>query len=78
MWYAPSNNRETITNLPDTPSLSFNQTAVECVICKVFTHYQCDVIIIDRIRSFTVKLGKAFQSSDGRVGEKLLEKWKTK
>ena len=75
-----SNDMEASTNLPDTSSLSFNQMAVERVICKVFTHYRCDVIITDRIRSFfTVKLwrmGKAFQSSGGRVRGKLLEKWK--
>ena len=53
--------------------------AVEYVICKVFTHYHCDVIVTDRIRIFAVKLwrmSKAFQSSGGRVREKLLEKWK--
>lgn len=56
-----SNDREAVTNLPDEVSLSFNQIAVERVIIKVFTHYRCDVIINDRIRSFfTVEWVKNF------------------
>lgn len=47
-----SKDREAVTNLPDGLSLSSNQMAMERVICKVFTHYHCDVIINDRIRSF--------------------------
>ncbi len=61
-------------------SLSVNQLAVERVITKVFTHYHCDVVITDRLRSmFTSKLwrmGRALQSKGGRGREKIINKWR--
>lgn len=57
--------------------LSSDRLAVERVIAKTFTHYQCDVIVTDRVQTlFTSKLyrmGKLLQSL-GRA--KVLEKWK--
>ena len=75
-----SNDSEALVNLTGTIPLSSNQLAVERVIGKVFTHYHCDVVITDRLRTlFTVKLwrmGSSFQSYGGRGRAKLLEKWK--
>jgi len=52
----------------------------ERVIAKTFTHYRCDVIVTDRVRTlFTSKLyrmGKLLQSLGGSGRAKVLEKWK--
>ena len=75
-----SDDSEAAVNINGTIPLSPNQLAVERVIGKVFTHYNCDVIITDRLRSlFTVKLwrmGVALQGNGGRGRVKLFEKWK--
>ena len=59
---------------------SFNQLCIERVITKLFSHYKCDVVITDRLRSlFTSKLtrmGKAIQGQGGPGRQKLLNKWK--
>ena len=61
-------------------SLSFNQLCIERVIVKHFTHYKCDVVITDRLRSlFTnklIRMGKAIQAQGGPGRKKLLENWK--
>lgn len=60
--------------------LSSDRLAVERVIAKTFTHYQCDVIVTDLVRTlFTSKLyrmGKLLQSLGGSGHAKVLEKWK--
>ena len=71
---------EASVELPEELSLSSNQLSIERIISKVFTHYHCDVIITDRLRSlFTSKLwrmGKAFQSLGGTGRARQLKKWK--
>ena len=54
-------------------SFSVNQLCTERVIVKLFTHYKCDIVITDRLRSlFTSKLtrmGKAIQTQGGPAHE---------
>ena len=61
-------------------SLSFNQSCTERVIVKLFTHYKCDVMITDRLRSlFTnklIRMGKAIQAQGGPGRKKLLDNWR--
>ena len=63
-----------------TQNLSPKQLSVERVIVKGFVHYQCDVIITDRIRAlFSSKLwrmAKAIQNGGGTKSTLLKEKWK--
>ena len=60
--------------------LSHNQLLVERVICKTFTHYKCDVVISDHLRSlFTNKLmrmGRAMHKQGGRGRADQIDKWK--
>ena len=60
--------------------LSHNQLLVERVICKTFTHYKCDVVVSDRLRSlFTNKLmrmGRAMHKQGGRGRADQIDKWK--
>lgn len=66
--------------VPAGVSLSHNQLLVERVICKTFTHYKCDVVISDHLRSlFTNKLmrmGRAMHKQGGRGRADQIEKWK--
>lgn len=75
-----SNDAEACIDASSTPRLSPCQVAVERVISKVFSHYKCDIIITDRIRSlFTLKLwrmGKSYCSLGSTARSKILEKWK--
>lgn len=61
-------------------SLSYNQLCTERVIVKLFTHYKCDVVITDRLRSlFTnklIRMEKAIQAQGGQRRKKLLENWR--
>ena len=67
-------------NIEAPESLSHNQSLVERVICKTFTHHKCDVVITDRLRSlFTNKLlrmGKTMHKLGGRGRANQIEKWK--
>lgn len=75
-----STDTEASVELPEELSLSSNQLSVERIISKVFTHYHCDIVITDRLRSlFTSKLwrmGKALQSLGGTGRARQLKKWK--
>ena len=65
-----------------TQNLSPKQLSVERVIVKGFVHYQCDVIITDRIRApFSSKLwrmAKAIRNGGGTKSTLLKEKWSGK
>ena len=60
--------------------MSPKQLSVERVIVKSFVHYQCDVIITDRIRAlFSSKLwrmAKAIRNGGGTKSTLLKEKWR--
>ena len=61
-------------------SFSSNQLCIERVMVKLFTHYHCNVVITDRLRSIfsskLMRMGKAIQTRGGKERTKLLNKWK--
>ena len=61
-------------------TLSCNQLRTESVIVKLFTHYNCGVMITDRIRSLfqskLTRMGKIISAQGGPGRQKIFEKWR--
>ena len=56
-------------------SFSFSQLCTERVIVKLFSHYKCDVVITNRLRSlFSSKLTRMGKLIQGQARQKTLQK----